>query len=66
MTFKIRNLSLQKKLQITETKMKRRKRKRKRKRKKMTLRKLSQILQMMIRSLKILPLKKLRRNLLQP
>ena len=64
MTFKIRNLSLQKKLQITETKMKRRKRKRKRK--KMTLRKLSQILQMMMRSLKILPLKKLRRNLLQP
>ena len=60
MTFKIRNLSLQKKLQITETKMKRRKRK------KMTLRKLSQILQMMMRSLKILPLKKLRRNLLQP
>ena len=64
MTFKIRNLSLQKKLQITETKMKRRKKKRKRK--KMTLRKLSQILQMMMRSLKILPLKKLRRNLLQP
>ena len=64
MTFKIRNLNLQKKLQITETKMKRRKKKRKRK--KMTLRKLSQILQMMMRSLKILPLKKLRRNLLQP
>ena len=63
MTFKIRNLSLQKKLQITETKMKRRRR---RKRKKMTLRRLSQILQMMMRSLKILPLKKLRRNLLQP
>ena len=62
MTFKIRNLNLQKKLQITETKMKRRKRKRK----KMTLRRLSQILQMMIRSPKILPLKKLRRNLLQP
>ena len=58
MTFKIRNLSLQKKLQITETKMKRRK--------KMTLRRLSQILQKMMRSLKILPLKKLRRNLLQP